>query len=354
MDPKQQPFDTFGSWLVTRLLADMASAPDTGPTPLYRCINALYSDMLANPASYGIPTEAFVQFIARVFNTPEEESQHEALKAARMRVRKVVLAYIQFLFHLGQSLEHVEETFFLARAEFEKLASAGSKQSKAKLFPKALERCGLTFSTGEPVHVSNLHYPGMVRELAAFSQACAKVKEFDFYLFRRCDFSVYDGKTGPNFSDAVRIAPADYQKEIIETDECLRRLRYRREIFIDEGDMNYRVRYTKKGELGVYWVRIQETFEPDLLHYLRWNLESNQTNRLFDLLDRTQPGLSHRVFEGLKPCGHCYGDNCMDRKRVEWGGAVKEACQGSGWNDIGYEHEDYERLRVVLETLSKV
>ena len=354
MNPHQQNFDTFGRWLVTRLLADMAPAPDTGPTSLYLYFHALYSDMLEDPSGYGIPTEPFVTFFARVTNTPEENAQHEALKAARMRVRKVVLAYIQFLYQLGQSLEQVDGSFTLPRVVFEKLVSGGTKQAKTKWFLAPLERCGLTFSTEEPVLVSNLKYPGMVGELAAFSHACARVKEYNFHLFRRCDFQVYEGKSSPDFFDAVRIAPPEYRDEIIETDEYLRRLRYRREIFIDEGDMNYRVRYTKKGELGVYWVRIQETFEPDLMHYLRWNLELNQTIRLFELLDQMQPGLSNTVFAGLKPCGRCYGGHCMDRKRVEWGGVVKEACQGSGWNNIGYEREDYERLRVVLDALSKV
>ncbi len=98
----------------------------------------------------------------------------------------------------------------------------------------------------------------------------------------------------------------------------------------------------------MYWVRIQETFHADLGHYLRWKLESDLTPRLFDQLDQTSPGLADRVFEGLKACQHCYGGTCLARKQVERGGRVKEACNDSGWNQIGFGRADYEALWTVL------
>ena len=354
MEPQQQAFDTFGQWMLTRLRADLAPCRDTPPPPIQRFFAALYEDMLANPGAYGIPREPFVTFFARVTLTPEEDAQHEALKATRMRVRKVVMAYLEFLFNLGQTGAPAGDQLELSRAEFEKLAAETAKKAKTRHFLPALERSGLQFSAGDPVVVSNPFYPGMPAALGAFSQACARVKAFDFYLFRRCDLAVFDGKTAPDFAAALRLVPPPFQAAVAETDERLRQLRFKREIFIDGGDMTYRLRYSLKGETAVYWCRVQETFHADLGHYLRWKLDSDLTPRLFARLDACQPGLAGRVFAGLKPCAHCYGKDCMDRVLVQHGGAVKEACKGSGWNQIGYTRADYEDLWTVLEAVKAV
>ena len=103
MEPQQAPFDTFGRWMLTRLRADLAPSRETPASPLCCFFAGLYDDMLANPGAYFIPAEPFVTFFARVLLTPEESAQHEALKAARMRVRKVVFAYLEFLFNLGRA-----------------------------------------------------------------------------------------------------------------------------------------------------------------------------------------------------------------------------------------------------------
>ena len=357
MEPGQKSFDTFGSWLLTRLRADLAPEQKTPASPLYPFFTGLYEDMLANPAGYFIPEEPFVPFIARVTLTAEETAQHEALKAARMRVRKVVFAYLEFLFKLGQAGSAVGAPngvdLLVSRAEFEKLAAEGMKKARSRQFLAALERNGLSFSPGEnspddPVVITNSLYPGMPAALGPFSQACAPVKDFDFYLFRRCDLSVFEGKRTPDFADALRFAPQPFQGEVAETDERLQQLKFKREIFVDGGDAGYRVRYNKKGDLVVYWCRIQETFQPDLHHYLRWKLDSDLTPRLFDCLDETAPGLADIVFEGVKQCAHCYDGNCMDRTHIERGGVVREVCKGSGWNHIGYSRLDYERLWTVL------
>jgi hypothetical protein len=314
--------------------------------------------MLANPGAYFIPAEPFVTFFARVLLTPEESAQHEALKAARMRVRKVVYAYLEFLFNLGRAGTPVDALnggdLRLSREEFEKLAADATKKAKSRHFLAALERSGLSFSPGDPLVVSNRIYPGMPAALATFSQACARVKDYDFYLFRRCDFAVFDNKAKPDFADALHLTPLPFKDEVAETDERLRQMRFKREIFVDGGDMTYRLRYSKKGDLVVYWCRIQETFQTDLAHYLRWKLDSDLTPRLFNRLDQTVPGLANRVFAGLKPCAHCYAGNCQDRTQVEWGGVVKEVCKGSGWNRIGYTRADYESLWTVLVALNEL
>ena len=358
MEPQQESFDTFGRWMLTRLRADLAPSLVIPLSPLYSFFVDLYDDMLTNLAAYLIPTEPFCTFFARILLTPEESAQHEALKAARMRVRKVVFAYLEFLFNLGKLGVPVDSPqardLLISRAVFERLVSDSEKKARIHHFISALERSGLSFNPGDPLVVSNRNFPEMPAVLASFSQACTRVKDFDFYLYRRCDLAVYDGKTAPDFADALRLTPQQIKKDVAETDERLMQMRFRREIFVDGGDMTYRVRYSKKGDQVVYWCRIQETFNADLAHYLRWRLDSDLTPRLFTRLDGILPGLANHVFGGLKPCAHCYGENCQDRTQVEWSGVVKEVCKGSGWNHIGYARADYERLWTVLETLNEL
>jgi hypothetical protein len=353
MEPQQESYDTFGRWMVTRLQADLAPNAEIPASSLYLFFAGLYADMLANPGAYFIPVEPFVTFFDREMRTPEESAQHEVLKAARMRVRKVVFAYLEFLYHLGRVGMPMEDDLQVPRVEFEQLAAEYAKKVKPRHFLAALERSGLSFSSDDPVRVTNPTYPGMPVALAALSHACAGVRDFDFYLFRRCDLAALEGKTGPYFEDALRLCPSPFQGEVAETDEALGKMRFKREIFVDGGDMTYRLRYSKKGDHVVYWCRIQETFHADLRHYLRWKLDSDLTPRLFERLDHTNPGLADEVFAGLKPCAHCY-PNCMDRTLVERGGVVREVCKGGGWYHIGYGRVDYERLWLVLAAFNEL
>jgi hypothetical protein len=350
MEPQQEPFDTFTRWMVTRLRRDMAADPQASSSPLYRFFTFIYDDMLANPEAYNIPHEPFVTFIARVNLTPKEITQHEVLKASRMRVRKVVFAYLEFLYSLGQVSLPNEEGIQLPSATFEILVADGIKKAKTRHFLIPLERSGFSFLQGDPVLVSNSIFPGMLAALIDFNLNCARVKDFGFHLFRRCDLAVLDGKSAPDLTDALQLTPQPFQSDTAETDVRLRQLRFKREIFVD-ADMSYRLRYSKKGNQIVYWCRIQEAFHADLHHYLRWKLESNLTPRLFSRLEEIKPGLADCVFEGLKSCAHCYGENCLARAKVAWDGKVKDACNEYGWNNIGYTRRDYENLWTVVGAL---
>lgn len=357
MEPQQESFDTFGRWLVTRLRADLANSHGASASPLRHFFANLYEDMLADPGAYFIPSEPFFTFFASGSLTPEESIQHEVLKAARMRVRKIILAYLEFLLSVGQASVLIDlpngRNIQLPREVFEKLAANTAKKVKSPHFMTALERSGLSFSVGDPVLVSNSAYPDMPSALATFSQACSGVKDFDFYLFRRCDLAVFEGKTKPDFSDALNLVPQPFRDKVAETDQRLGQMHFKREIFLDSGDLTYRLRYSKKGDLVVYWCRILEAFQADLDHYLRWKLDSDLTRRLFNRLDEISPGLDNLVFTGLKACAHCY-PNCLDRVQVEWKGKVREVCKGSGWNNIGFSRSDYEKLWTVLGAINEL
>lgn len=352
MEPQQEIFDTFSRWMLTRLRRDLAPNHEPPTSPLVPFFSHLYEDMLANPGAYAIPDEPFVTFFARDTLTPEESAKHESLKAARMRVRKVIYAYLEFLFNLGKAGAPVDAPnqgdLKIPRAAYEKIAADLAKKTKSQ------HSLGLSYKPGDPLVVSNNAYPGMPAALATFSQACARVKDFSFYLFRRCDLAVFDGKNAPDFADALNLVPQPFQDHVAETDQRLSQMKFKRQIFVDGSDMTYRLRYSKKSDQVVYWCRIQETFQADLAHYLRWKLDSDLTPRIFDRLDKTVPGLADRMFEGLKPCAHCYAGNCQDRTFVERGGVVKEACKGNGWNRIGYDRADYEALWTVLAAFNEL
>jgi|GEM_PF-4608641 len=349
MTTQPESSETFASWLLTRLQADLAPVEGASPLPVF--LKRLYEDMRSNPDAYFIPREVYVEFSNAMHLSAEEERQHEALKTARLRVRKAVYAYLDFLYELGLACSLEEGQAVLARSTFEHLVQACAKKLKNRPFLAALGRSGLRFSQGELVEVSCQDQPGLPAALAAFSQACARSKEFSRYLFRRADLAVFTEKTAPEFGDALNRVPAPYQADVAATDQRLLQLRYRREIFIDDGDASYRIRYSKNGALAVYWCRVQEIFNPALCHYLRWDLASPVSPCLFARLNQTQPGLGDLVFAELKPCEHCYGENCMDRKTVAWAGQTRQVCQGSGWSQISHSPQDYQRLWQVLAAL---
>jgi hypothetical protein len=217
-----------------------------------------------------------------------------------------------------------------------------------------LERTGLSFSDGDPVVVSNRLYPGMPAELARFSQACARVRNYGFYFFRRCDLAVLDGKTTPDIDAAVHMVPQPFQSDVTETDRRLMQMRFRREMFVANIGSGYGLRYSKKNNQVVYWVHILESYHPDLRHHLYWKFRTDLTPRLLNRLEENIPGLGEQVFEGLKACVQCYSEFCMDRTPIEWNGRDKIVCKNTGWNRIGYEHDAYERLWMVLGTLNEL
>ncbi len=195
----------------------------------------------------------------------------------------------------------------------------------------------------------------MPAELAEFSRACARMKTYDFYFFRRCDLGILDGKTQPDVPAAVRAVPKPFRAEVAETDLRLMQMGFKREMFVADCGSTYAMRYNKRSDAAVYWVRILEGWHPDLSHFLYWKWKTDLTPRLFDRLEQIAQGFGERVFAELKGCIRCYPvDYCMDRTPIEWKGLQKVVCKNTGWNKIGYEPEDYARLRTVLGALSEL
>jgi hypothetical protein len=355
MEPQQQCYDTFARMLLTRQYADMAPCAKHPAPPLYGFFTSLYEDMLTKTDEYHIPSDPFVSFIARVSLTPEETAQHEELKTTLLRVRNPMIAYFEFLRDLGLAGEPSGSDLRLLRTEFNRLVGECTKKTKNRRFLTTLERTGLSFSDGDPVVISNNLYPVMPAELAIFSHACARLKDYQFYFFRRCDLAVLDGKTTPDIEAVLQVVPQPFQSEVAETDRRLMQMRFKREIFVANVGSTYFLRYNKKNNQVVYWVRIFENWQPDLHHNLYWKFKTDLTPSLLNRLEETAPGLGVQVFERLKACIRCYPvDYCMDRTPIEWNGREKVVCKNTGWNKIGYEHDNYEKLWAVLSTFNEL
>jgi hypothetical protein len=351
MNPDQELFATYAQRLLTHLLADMAQPVQSPPA---RLLADLYADMQVCPAAYGLPEEPFVPFVARVELTEAESARHEALKAARLKARHAVVAYIQFLFDLAQLAEPAGSDLRLPRAEFERLAAGAARKAKCKGFLAALARCGLAFAPGDPAVVTYRGDPQLLPALAALGRACAGVKDNALFLFRRADPGVFSGKAGPAIDDALALVPPAYQASAAQTDRRLLALRFKREVWVDDGDVSYSLRYTRKGGLATYIVRIREQFQPELVHHFRWMFETDLTPRLLARLETDCPGLGSELFGALKPCRQCYGAPCMDTRQIEWAGQAKTVCGNTGWKAIGFAPADYQRLWAVLEAFATV
>ncbi len=192
----------------------------------------------------------------------------------------------------------------------------------------------------------------MLVGLSSLAKACARLKENQFYFFRRCDFEVLDGKSSPALADALRVVP-DQRDELARMDELLTCLKYKRVLFVDEQEGSYRLRYSRKNDLVVYWCHIREPFGPPVGQNLRWKLASDLTPRLFDSLEQSAPDLSERVFEGIKRCDHCY-ERCLVRATIAWPrrpGETVEVCNESAWNRIQAGPPGFADVRAVLQTI---
>lgn len=355
MEPQQRSFDTLARAMLTYQREDLAPCYQHPEPPLHGFFTHLHDDMLGESAAYRIPADPFVLFFLDPLRTPENMAQHEALKAANMRVRKSFGAYFDFLWGLGLAGTPSCDKLCLPRSEFDRLADELVKKTKNRQYLATLDRCGLSFSQDDQVVVTNRLYNGMPAALTEFATACAQIKDYGFYFFRRCDLEVLQGKTSPDLAAALRMVPQPFQCEVAETDVRLMQMKFRREIFVANYGCVYFIRYSRKDNQVVYWLRILENYQPDLYHHLYWKFKTDLTPRLFDCLEKTTIGLGEQVFDGLKSCIRCYPvEYCMDRTPISWNGKEKIVCKNTGWNKIGHDRSDYESLWTVLSTLNSL
>lgn len=374
-DEQQNQFDSLGQWFAWRVGLDLAEFCEAvppelaaaqaelrrGETALHRFFQDLLSDLYKHPKAYGVPE------IPYEITLPGDQAREDRLREGRLKVRRVIetglLDYLYQLGRLGQ-LDGAAKgpaangpaakgpaaeapALQFSRFFYDQLVAEKKKKVKTITFLQPLEGLGLaTTIDKERVVVSNQRYPGMMAALGAFSRECARIKDLDFFFFRRCDFAVFTQKRLPAFEDALRLAPGALRSEILKMDMLLCERKFKREILVANADGGYRFRYSKKSDAIVYWCRIRSWSSQDLSHSLRWDF-AGLSPALFARLDACKPRLAEQVFAGIKTCTHCYG-NCMARVNVEYQSTIKEGCKEAGWEAIGESPASFENLRTVV------
>jgi hypothetical protein len=349
----QRTHDSFQSiiqWHIWRLGLDLAdytnlSLPghsDTAGLTWYRFYQDFLMDLYTIPQAYGISHEQYETYV------PGDKAQEDRVRASRLRVRKAIeVGYLEFLYQLGQVGEVDGQMLKVARPFFEQLVAEKTKKTKIKHFTEGFSRLGWKFDVGDNVVVRNLMYPGLLDGLSAFAKECALNSEFGFYFFRRCDLDIFTGKMQPIFNDALRLAPESMQTDLKGTDRLLLENNFKREIFVADAGAGYRLRYSKKHGKIVYWCRVMNSYQSDLNHNLRWEINSVVTPMLFRYLSTNKPDLDERIFKGIKKCAHCY-EPCMARAIIKRNGQEIECCQEAGWEISGASPADIDDLRTVI------
>jgi len=349
-----------GQWHVWRLGLDMAEFQEEIPPQLpenmleelhsaqlslYRFFQDMLADLYSQPNLYGIPEDR-----CEALSTGDK-NQEDRIREARLKVRKAIeVGILDFIYRLGQAGDVYGHVLKVPRSFYDQLAAEKIKKTKNKAFIKVIERLGFAFTMGDEVVVSNDKYPFMIMALSNFARECSKIKDYDFYFFRRCDFGVFAQKHLPAFEDVLRLVPEGMRNDVLETDALLRDRTFKREIFVSDAGSGYRLCYKKKNDTIVYWSRLMNSYFSDLNHNLRWEFDTDLTTRLFLKLDGCKPNLSGKVFKGIKKCTHCY-EPCMARVSIECSDQKKECCKEAGWDAIGDYPVDFSDLRTVLVVL---
>lgn len=338
-DIDQSNFASTGQWLVWRLGLDMAvpgvttigTVPDSASSEraerdLYGFIRDLYADVYASPDAYGVPNFPFYPALIK-----ETVGDTEVFRKAVLSVRRILCdGIIDFLLQLGL-MGHVDgREMTVERAEYERLLEAKQKKCKSLVFLRALdERLGLHPECTEQVTFKNIKYPAMFQGLSLLGKACASDKKYGEYIFRRCDFRGIAPGYAPELGDALQIIPGPGRADIQAADALLASRGFKREIMVAEVSDGYRIRYSRRADRIVYWLRLRQMCRPTVYHHVRWEL-GQSTENLMPIMEAKLPGSARAIIDGLCLCAHCR-QTCGSRRTVRWNNLTIQACSEVGW-----------------------
>ncbi|MFZ5351502.1 MAG: hypothetical protein ACOZCL_02125 [Bacillota bacterium] len=314
---------------------------------LHSFFEKLYEDMYENPDKYGIPLQSY----------PDDIKFNEK----RLNVVRVVKGSIlDFLFKIGQAGKVNENKMLLNSAFFRELCEEKRKKAKSLLFLERFSHFGLNFNEGNEVIVSSTAYPKMLTALVQLASACSKDKKNGLNHFYRCDYRLLSEDATHDINEVARLLPENLKVEVLKTYALLRHLRYRVKIEYYE-DFGFRISYSNKSGV-VYYCHIHSYRNYNLFHYVRWILDTDQSAKMFTILDSQSPELSNIVLSGLSRCNpDCmpgYGasspESCIARIKVEYKGNEIFACKDKGWTGIGTSSVDFINLRKALEAMHDV
>jgi len=315
---------------------------------LHTFFQNLYADMYNYPDKYSIPVETY----------PDElRFNKKRLKVSNI-VRNVIL---DFLYKIGQAGRHEANILKIELQVYEELAKDKSKKIDFPLFLNALRQLGLNIAVEEnDIYIMSMKFPKMLQALSLLSKACTQFGSKGLYHFQRCDFRVLRQRFSFDLNDILQILPEPFRKGLFETDQFINKYRYRRKIE-PYSDFGYRIVYSNKAGVVCY-CHVNAYFDKSIYMYIRWVLNTEQTTKLFNIVDNESAEFADKIFNSICKCDpKCIPgfnaltpDECIARIKIERNGKSIYVCKDSRWDKFSNISQDFDYVKRVLKAISQV
>jgi hypothetical protein len=315
---------------------------------LYAFFQNLYEDMYNYPVKYSIPAEMY----------PDELRFNKKRLNAAGIVRNVIL---DFLYRIGQAGKCEANLLIMEPEAYEELVKEKSKKIDFPSFLDALRQLGLNIVVEEnDIYVTSMKHPKMPQALSLLSKACARSGGKGLYHFQRCDFRVLGQKFQLDLNDVLQVLPEPFRKGLPETDQFLNKYKYKRKIE-PYNDFGYRIIYSNKAGVVCYCL-VNAYFDKSLYMYIRWVLNTEQTTKLFNIVDNESTEFADKIFDSICKCdpkcvpgfGALSPDECIARIKVERNGKTTYVCKDARWDKFSSVSQDFDYVRKVLKAISQV
>ena len=237
------------------------------------------------------------------YKVPQDLLELQAFSKNRLKVRKIITnCILDLLYKLGQVAVLDKGMFILSQQEWQALIQAKSKKLKsADILINILNQLGFVIN-GEQnkVCISHLKYPQMFLAYSVFAKHCALNKKLGLKCFYLLDFRFFNNHK-LTLDDAVKSLPLEVKVSVIEADSYLAGLKYRRKIEFYE-DFGYRIIYSNKAGVVLY-MHINSYKASKYFHYLRWVLNTAQSEMLFnELLQNNRKDIADYLLKNIVEC----------------------------------------------------
>ncbi|QOR35243.1 hypothetical protein IMX26_17605 [Clostridium sp. 'deep sea'] len=311
---------------------------------LHSYINNLYQNMHNNAELYNIPLATF---------------EGKDFNKKRLKVRKVINIILDFLYKLAQLATLEECSLVLAIENWHKIRDDKIKKLKSeKKFNNLVLILGFTVNVKQNIVVINhKNYPAMLIALSYYAKLCSQDKKYGFRYFYQLDFRRFNNYK-LQMNDVINSLPLELKIMVTETDNLLMKLKYRKKIELYE-DFGYRVAYSNKAGV-VYYIHINSYKIDTYYHYLRWVLNSAQSDKCINTL--IQEGkqnivdyLKHNIVQCDPNCIPGYGakspEQCQARIHIPYYDLY--VCKDKGCL-VGIASYEFEYIQVVLEIINEI
>jgi len=307
----------------------------------------LYEDMYNYLAKYSIPAETY----------PDELNFNKKRLNAAGVVRNVIL---DFLYKIGQAGRYEADLLKIEPQVYEELVKDKSKKVKFQSFLDALRQLGLSIVVEEnDVYITSMKYPKMLQALSLLSKACTQYGSKGLYHFQRCDFRVLEQKFTLEMNDVLRVLPEPFRKDLAETDQFIIKYKYKRKIE-PYNDFGYRIVYSNKAGVVCY-CHVNAYFDKKIYMYIRWVLNTEQSTRLFNIVDNESAEFADKIFDSICKCDpKCVPgfnaltpEKCIARIKVERNGRTIHVCKDARWDKFSSISQDFDYVKRVLKAISQ-